>query len=173
MGDESWNQGTPSASKSKAKPEDVEPWGRGKMQTPTIHRLRLDGAGAAIQGAINPTGFTVVIPGRKLMESGAAIEKRDKRIAHVRARNGTSGALISFQFRDGVPSYRVRLRRDFVEILISSADEQTGAQPSNSSSSNKMSTPANSSNKSAGKKSAKPLPQTVKKTASKSKPKKG
>ena len=170
--DESWSESTPAAGKSKVKPEDVEPWGRGKLHTPTIHRLRLDGLGAAIQGAINPTGFTVVIPGRKVMESGDAIEKRDKRIAHVRTRNGTSGALVSFQFRDGVPGYRVRLRRDFVEILISSAEEQGGAQPSNSSTPAKMST-AHSGNKTGAKKSAKALPQTVKKTASKSKPKKG
>src|SRR5262249_40908299 len=57
--DESWKDGT--AAKSKAKPEDVEPWGHGQLHTPTIHRMRLDGPGGTIQGAINPTGFTVVI----------------------------------------------------------------------------------------------------------------
>ena len=106
---------------SKTRPEDVEPWGRGRMDTPTIHRLRLDAAGAAIQGAITPTGFTVVIPGRKVMEAGGAIEKRDSRIAKVRTKNAGSGAQISFQFKDGVPGYRVRLRRDYVEFLISAA----------------------------------------------------
>jgi hypothetical protein len=116
--DESW-QGPAAAQKSATRPEDVEPWGRGRMDTPTIHRLRLDGPGAAIQGAITPTGFSVVIPGRKVMEAGGGIEKRDQRIAKVRIKNATSGAHVSFQFKDGVPGYRVRLRRDYVEFLVS------------------------------------------------------
>jgi hypothetical protein len=104
----------------KANPSDVPPWGRGKLDTPIVHRLRLDGPGGAIQGAVNATGFTVVIPDRKVMESGSGIEQRDSRIARVKTRNGTSGAQISFQFKDGVPGYRVRLRKDYVEFLISS-----------------------------------------------------
>ena len=106
-------------SPSKANPSDVPPWGRGKLVTPTVHRLRLDGPGGAIQGAINATGFTVVIPDRKVMESGSGIEKRDSRIARVKTRNGSSGAQVAFQFKDGVPGYRVRLRKDYVEFLIS------------------------------------------------------
>jgi hypothetical protein len=105
------------------------------------------------------------------MESGTAIEKRDKRIAHVRTRNGTSGAHVTFQFRDGVPSYRVRLRRDFVEILISSADDKAGAQPANSSSAQKMGTAGHAAAR--AKKSAPVKPGAAKKTALKSKPKKG
>lgn len=100
-------------------PKSVAPWGRGAVSRPTIHRIRLDGPGGAIQGAINPTGFAVVIPGRKVMESGASVSKRDKRIARVKTSNGKSGAQISFQFKDGIPGYRVRLRKDFVEFLIS------------------------------------------------------
>jgi hypothetical protein len=108
------------ASGKKANPSDVPPWGRGKLDTPVVHRLRLDGPGGAIQGAVNATGFSVVIPDRKVMESGSAIEQRDSRIARVKTRNGTSGAQISVSFKDGVPSYRVRLRKDYVELLISS-----------------------------------------------------
>jgi hypothetical protein len=105
----------------KINPSDVPPWGRGKLTTPTVHRLRLDGPGAAIQGAINATGFTVVIPGRKVMESGKPIERRDSRIARVKTRNASSGGQVAFQFKDGVPGYRVRLRKDYVEFLISAA----------------------------------------------------
>lgn len=107
------------SAKSDVKPEDVSPWGHGKMHEPTIHRLRLDAAGAKIAGNMEPTGFTVVIPERKVMETGAAIAKRDPRIARVRTNNVAGGAQISFRFKDGVPSYRVRLRRDYVEFLIS------------------------------------------------------
>lgn len=106
-------------STKKIRPQDVGPWGHGHVHRPTIHRLRLDAPGAAIQGAIHPTGFTVVIPGRKVMESGRAIARRDKRIARVSTSNTGGGAQISFKFRDGVPGYRVRLRHDFVEFLIS------------------------------------------------------
>jgi hypothetical protein len=105
-------------------PEDVKPWGRGRMHLPIIHRLRLDAPGAAIDGAMHPTGFSVVIPGRKVMESAQAITKRDKRIARVQIRNSGSGGEVSFKFRDGVPAYRVRLRKDFVEFLISSPEEK-------------------------------------------------
>lgn len=108
--------------KSSKKPEDVAPWGRGKVTHPVIHRLRLDSAGDALQGSLQPTGFTVVVPSRKVMEQGAGIAKRDPRIARVRTVNTPNGAQITFQFKDGVPAYRARLRRDFVEFLIGAGE---------------------------------------------------
>jgi hypothetical protein len=71
---------------------------------------------------VNATGFTVVVPGRKVLESGRAIQRRDKRIVQVKTSNQAAGAQVSFQFRDGVPAYRVRLREDSVEFLISAPD---------------------------------------------------
>ncbi len=116
--------------KSKSsKPEDVAPWGRGKISNPVIHRLRLDSAGDALQGALQPTGFTVVVPNRKVMEQGAAISKRDPRIARVRTVNTPNGAQITFQFKDGVPAYRARLRRDFIEFLIGAAEPKKAEKP--------------------------------------------
>lgn len=112
-------------SKSSKKPEDVTPWGRGKLSTPVIHRLRLDSAGDALQGSFQPTGFTVVVPNRKVMEQGAGIAKRDPRIARVRTVNTPHGAQITFQFKDGVPAYKARLRRDFIEFLIGAADAKS------------------------------------------------
>ncbi len=123
--DEAWDDQPAAKSPAEAPkpavvdPSKVPPWGRGKVTRPTIHRIRLDGPGGAIQGAINPTGFAVVIPGRKVMEDGAGISKRDKRIARVRTTNTGGGAQITFQFKDGIPGYRVRLRKDFVEFLVS------------------------------------------------------
>ncbi len=110
-------------SKAKSDPSDVKPWGRGRMHLPTIHKLRLDAPGGAISGAVNATGFTVVVPGRKVMESGRSIQRRDKRIAQVKTSNTASGAQITFQFRGKVPSYRVRLRKDFAEFLISAPQD--------------------------------------------------
>jgi hypothetical protein len=105
------------------RPEDVPAWGKGKMHTPTVHRLRLDGAGTAIHGVSDATGFTVLVPGRKIMESGDAIIKRDPRIGRARTTNTPGGAQVRITFRDTLPSYRVRLRRDYIELLISAPEE--------------------------------------------------
>jgi hypothetical protein len=102
----------------------VAPFGSGRMHLPTISRLRLDGPGAELRGQADATGFTVLIPGRKLMEQGAALAKRDPRIARVRTTNTPGGAQVRMTFKDGVPAYRVRLRRDFVELLISAPEEK-------------------------------------------------
>jgi hypothetical protein len=117
-------------SKSSKKPEDVAPWGRGKVSSPVIHRLRLDSAGDALQGSLQPTGFTVVVPNRKVMEEGVSIAKRDPRIARVRTVNTPNGAQITFQFKDGVPAYKARLRRDFIEFLIGASEPKKAAATS-------------------------------------------
>jgi hypothetical protein len=118
--DESFSDEGDKAGKSKAskKPEDVAPWGHGKVNNPVIHRLRLDSAGDALQGSLQPTGFTVVVPNRKVMEKGDGIAKRDPRIARIRTVNTPNGAQVTFQFKDGVPAYKTRLRRDYIEFLI-------------------------------------------------------
>jgi len=139
-------------SKSSKKPEDVAPWGRGKMVDPVIHRLRLDASGEALQGSLQPTGFTVVIPNRKVMEKGDGIAKRDPRIARVRTVNTPNGAQITFQFKDGVPAYKARLRRDFVEVLIGATEPK---QAEKSAKADKPAVPA-AKDKSKSKAAAKP-----------------
>jgi hypothetical protein len=106
-----------------ARPEDVPAWGKGKMHQPVIHRLRLDGPGAALHGVSDATGFTVLVPGRKLMEQGDGIAKRDSRIGRARTTNTPGGAQVRITFRETLPGYRVRLRRDYIELLISAAEE--------------------------------------------------
>jgi hypothetical protein len=57
------------------------------------------------------------------MEQGAGITKRDNRIASVHTLNRTAGAEVAFKFRgDSVPAYRVRLKRDYIEFMISEND---------------------------------------------------
>jgi hypothetical protein len=116
--DQTWDDAAAEAEVPQSKP-----WGKGTLYLPTIHRIRLDGVGAALSGAVNPDGFTVVIPGRKAMESGKTIQKRDKRIATVTTSNGENGATVKFEFRGAVPPYRVRLRQDFVEFLVSAPED--------------------------------------------------
>ena len=95
---------------------------------PTIHRIRLDGEGTEVVGALESNGFTVVVPGRKPMESGRSIEKRDRRIVQVKASSTARGASVHFEFRGPVPGYRVRLRKDFVEILVSAPEDGVAAR---------------------------------------------
>ena len=113
-----------------ARPEDVPAWGKGKMHTPTVHRLRLDGPGSELHGVSDATGFTVLVPGRKVMEQGDAIIKRDPRIGRARTTNTPGGAQVRITFRETLPSYRVRLRRDYIELLISASEESESKKPS-------------------------------------------
>ncbi|HYQ25733.1 MAG TPA: PilZ domain-containing protein [Polyangiaceae bacterium] len=111
--------------KSKPGKTDTTPWGHGKLHSPTIYRLRLDAPGGKLQGALLPTGFTVLVPGHKVMEQGGSIAKRDNRISSVRTSNRTEGAEVTFRFHDSIPAYRVRLRRDYMEVLIGEAESKT------------------------------------------------
>ena len=110
------------SARSKARPKvDVSTeFGHGRLHLPIVYRLRLDQPGASLRGERTPTGFDVIIPGRKTMESGKAISSRDDRIAKVRTQNGADGTRVSFRFRGSIPPYKVRLRKDFVEFFISS-----------------------------------------------------
>jgi hypothetical protein len=116
--DDSDKKSEKSEKAEKSAKTDTTPWGKGKLHSPTIYRLRLDGPGGKLQGATLSTGFTVLIPGHKVMEQGASIAKRDTRISSVHTSNRTEGAEVAFRFRESIPAYRVRLRRDYVEILI-------------------------------------------------------
>lgn len=107
------------APSSRTKPKAGAEFTSGRLHLPTVHRLRLDEPGATLRGERTPTGFDVIIPGRKTMESGTAIARRDSRIAKVTTKNGSDGARISFRFRSDIPAYKVRLRNDFIEFFIS------------------------------------------------------
>lgn len=125
---DSGDSGDSDDEEGKGSAGSAAPWGHGTLSEPVVHRLRLDKAATKLQGAVNATGFTVVLPGVKVMESPNGIMKRDNRIARVKTRNGTSGAEISFQFKDGIPGYKVRLKKDSVEFLISSPGKKGGAK---------------------------------------------
>ncbi|MFC1641272.1 PilZ domain-containing protein [Myxococcota bacterium] len=118
----------PAASVSRGEPvhsqqgsqKGTTDWRRGTVRRPTIHRLRLDAPGTSFQPEANARGFSVMIPGRKVMESPRGIAKRDARIATVSSQNTSAGARVTFKFHRGqLPGYRIRLRKDFVQFLIS------------------------------------------------------
>jgi hypothetical protein len=91
----------------------------GRLNLPIVHRIRLNQPGTALRGERTPTGFDIIVPGRKTLESGAAIAKRDGRVAKVTTKNGGDGARVSLRFRSGIPAYKARLRDDYLEIFIS------------------------------------------------------
>jgi hypothetical protein len=115
--DETFDDGEAAKSKN---PKDVKPWGNGRLVLPFVHRLKLDGPGAGLQGHKRPTGFSVFIPGSKVVGSGRTIARRDDRIAEVRTENESGGARVTFVFRGNIPAYKVRLKGDDVEFFISS-----------------------------------------------------
>lgn len=92
----------------------------GRMHLPVVHRLRLDAPGAELQGSKTSSGFSVLIPGRKVMETGTGIAKRDDRIVDVDVKNTPAGGKITFRFRKDIPGYKARLRNDYVEFFVNS-----------------------------------------------------
>jgi hypothetical protein len=109
------------AEEPSAKPEDVAPWGKGKMKDPILYRIKLDEAGNAIKGTTQSKGFSVIIPGRKAMESPKGFVGKDPRFSKISAQNTSEGVKVTWLFKDEVPAYRVRLRKTSVEVLISEA----------------------------------------------------
>ena len=93
------------------------------MHLPIIHRIKLDAPGAALQGTQTATGFQVLIPERKALETGRAIEKRDDRIVAVKIDNSSQGAKVTFKFRKNIPAYKVRFKDQYVEFFISSPEK--------------------------------------------------
>ena len=104
----------------RRKPTGPVEFSSGRLELPIVHRLQLDRPGESVRGEPTPTGFDVVVVGRKALETPTSIARRDARIAKATLRNGAEGARLSFRFRSTIPAYKVRLRKDYVEIFISS-----------------------------------------------------
>lgn len=100
------------------------PFSNGPVRHGNVLRLKMDGPVAAIQGAASPTGFTVLLPGRKSLDSAAPLAMKDPRIAAIKVTNETGGAELSVAFKDGVPNYVVKARNDVLEIHLASAAPQ-------------------------------------------------
>jgi hypothetical protein len=110
-----------------SKSHKVTPFGHGKVSHATTLHMKTDGEITAIHGARTPTGFTVTLPGRRSMESGSALASHDTRIASVHVTNGSKGSELTFQFKDGVPSYLVRAKGHDLQIAIGRASDSDDA----------------------------------------------
>lgn len=98
-------------------------FGNPDVRRGNVLRLRLDGPVERILGASEPTGFTVVVPGRKSVEVASPLAEKDERIASIRVTNVASGAELSVVFKDGVPKYVVRGHGDELEIVLANKGE--------------------------------------------------
>jgi hypothetical protein len=101
------------------KPGKVTPFTNGPVGAhPTLIRIKMDGAIDGIQGAPQPTGFTIVIPNRKSIEPTTSLAEKDGRIAAISVSNEPTGAELSVSFKDGVPNYLVRAHGDTLEMVL-------------------------------------------------------
>ena len=109
------------ASERSHKTSHVAPFSNGAVAHGNVLRIKMDGAIEKIEGDAQPTGFTVVIPGRRSLEPAAPLAARDSRIASIRVTNDGPGAELTVAFKDGVPNYLVRAKSDTLEIVLAPA----------------------------------------------------
>jgi hypothetical protein len=101
------------------KPGKVTPFTNGPVGAhPNVIKIKMDGIVDGIQGAPQPTGFTIVIPNRKSIEPTASLAEKDPRISAVHVANEPGGAEFSITFKDGVPNYLVRAHGDTLEMVL-------------------------------------------------------
>jgi hypothetical protein len=96
----------------------VTPFGNGAVHHANVLHLKMDGDIGAIEGAQQPTGFTVKIPGRKSLEAAGPLSARDDRIAAIKVSNESAGAELTLSFKDGVPNYQVSAKGDVLVISL-------------------------------------------------------
>lgn len=116
--DDDGSDSSPSDPGKKGKPV---PFGHGNVSHGNVIHIKMDGNIERIQGAMQPTGFTVVIPKRKSLTSGGAISKQDKRIGATKVVNDGNGVEVNVTFKDGVPPYVVRAKKDILEVVLGKA----------------------------------------------------
>jgi len=96
----------------------VAPFGNGAVAHGNVLKLKMDGNIDKIDGASEPTGFSVSIPGRRALEPAGPLAARDNRIASIKVSNDGGGSMLDVAFKDGVPSYLVRAKGDTLEIVL-------------------------------------------------------
>ncbi len=100
------------------KKHKVTPFGNGSVKHGNVLAIKMDGTIDKIQGAAQPAGFVVHIPGRHSVESASALVQRDARLSSIKVTNDSKGAELTVAFKDGVPTYQVRARGDKLELVI-------------------------------------------------------
>jgi hypothetical protein len=96
----------------------VAPFGNGPVHHGNVMHLKMDGPIEAIEGAQQPTGFAIKVPGRKSLEAAGPLAARDSRIAAIKISNDPAGAELTVAFKDGVPNYQVSAHGDTLAIAL-------------------------------------------------------
>jgi hypothetical protein len=104
----------------------VAPFGNGAVSHGNVLKLKMDGAIEKINGAAQPTGFSISLPGRRALEPAGPLASRDNRIASIKVSNDGTGSELDVAFKDGVPSYLVRAKGDTLEIILASPGKLDG-----------------------------------------------
>ncbi len=115
------DDGADLASKAAHKKQvHVAPFGNGPVRHGNVIQLKMDGPIESLEGAQQPTGFAVKIPGRKSLEAAGPLAARDSRIAAMKVTNDAAGAQLTVVFKDGVPNYRVSAHGETLVIALAS-----------------------------------------------------
>jgi hypothetical protein len=133
------DNGSESGGQQPHKHHHPAPFGNGPVHHANVLHLKMDGPVEAIEGAQQPTGFTVKLPGRKSLEAAGPLAARDARIASIKVSNDPAGAELTVVFKDGVPNYQVSGRGDTLVVALAPAgslektvankDEKGGKSP--------------------------------------------
>jgi hypothetical protein len=107
-----------SAKSSHKKHARVPPFGNGPVHHGNVLRIKMDGTIDSLEGAQQPTGFAVKLPGRRSLEAAGPLAARDTRIAAIKVANETAGAELTVTFKDGVPNYQVSARGETLVISL-------------------------------------------------------
>jgi hypothetical protein len=105
----------------------VAPFSNGPVHHGNILHLKMDGVIESLEGAQQPTGFTVKVPGHKSLEAAAPLASRDSRIQAIKVSNDSAGAELTVAFKDGVPNYRVSAKGDTLVIALAPPEAVTDA----------------------------------------------
>ena len=127
----------------------VAPFGNGPVHHGNVLRLKMDGPIEAIEGAQQPTGFTVKIPGRKSLEAAAPLAARDSRIAAIKVANDGAGAELTVDVqgrRAELPGARRAATRSSSSSRPPATLDETMAQARTSKGGKRRSTPSTEKN---------------------------
>jgi len=134
--DDAVEQGPPG---KKGKPK---PFTNGPVAHGTVLKLKMDGPIERMQGAAQPTGFTIALPNRRSLEAASPLASKDSRIAGIRVANDGNGAELTLTFKDGVPNYIVRAKGDTLEMVIAKEKSTAEAKKKGSKGADKHHAPA-------------------------------